>query len=134
MIDVTCAIIRNEENDVLVVQRGENSDHPFRWEFPGGKVKPGESLEECLNRELVEELGIQTAIGGHLGTYKHAYTHFRVTLHAFFCQISNGLPSPLSADEIIWAGLDELKNYPMGRLDRMITLSLLESLTNKEPG
>jgi len=51
MIKVTCAIIRNEEDEILVVQRGEATDHPFKWEFPGGKVAAGETEEECIIRE-----------------------------------------------------------------------------------
>ena len=134
---VTAGVILDETTQpgrVLLAKRPANGLLGGLWEYPGGKVNPGESLDECLNREMAEELGIKTAIGRHLGTYKHAYTHFRVTLHAFFCQISHGLPSALSAEEITWAALAELKNYPMGKLDRMITLSLLESLTNEEPG
>ncbi len=59
MIDVTCAIVRNEDNKVLVVQRGKHSDHPFKWEFPGGKVNPKENPEECIIREIDEELSGQ---------------------------------------------------------------------------
>ncbi|MBP1666519.1 MAG: mismatch repair protein MutT, partial [Bacteroidetes bacterium] len=55
MIDVTCAIIRNEENELLIVQRGEQSDHPYKWEFPGGKINEDESDEECIIREIKEE-------------------------------------------------------------------------------
>ena len=58
MIRVTCAIIRNEENEVLVVQRGENSLHPLKWEFPGGKIDAGETEEESVIREIKEELSI----------------------------------------------------------------------------
>ena len=50
MINVTCAIIRNEDNEVLTVQRGAGSSNPLMWEFPGGKIKEGESAEECLLR------------------------------------------------------------------------------------
>ena len=56
MIDVTCAIIRNEDNEVLIVRRGEKTDHPFKWEFPGGKIIHDESNEECVIREISEEL------------------------------------------------------------------------------
>ncbi len=62
MIDVTCAIIRNEENEILVVQRGESTDHPMKWEFPGGKLAPGETEEECIIREIQEELSIEIVI------------------------------------------------------------------------
>ncbi|MEZ5001208.1 MAG: NUDIX domain-containing protein [Bacteroidales bacterium] len=54
MIEVTCAVIRNDDNMVLAVQRGNDSDHPLKWEFPGGKRREGESLEECIVREIDE--------------------------------------------------------------------------------
>jgi A/G-specific adenine glycosylase len=130
---VTAGVIMDEKNQpgrVLLAKRPVNGLLGGLWEYPGGKMNPGESLEECLNRELAEELGIQIDIGRNIGIYKHAYTHFRVTLNAFFCQINQGTPTPLSADEITWAAFDELKNYPMGKLDRMISISLLESLAN----
>ena len=64
MLIVTCAIIRNEKNEILVVQRGKATDHPFKWEFPGGKVAPGETDEECVIREVEEELSMEIVIRG----------------------------------------------------------------------
>ena len=66
MIDVTCAIIRNEDDEVLIVQRGETTDHPFKWEFPGGKLHPDETEEECIIREIKEELSMEIVIVGKL--------------------------------------------------------------------
>ena len=66
MINVTCAIIRNEEEKVLVVQRGLLTDHPLKWEFPGGKIDPGESETECIIREIDEELSMDIVIVGRL--------------------------------------------------------------------
>jgi A/G-specific adenine glycosylase len=109
---------------VLLAKRPANGLLGGMWEYPGGKIQPGESLEECLERELKEELGIDAAVGNQLGTFKHAYTHFRVTLHAFQCQILSGIPAPLSADEIAWVGLDALDDFPMGKLDRLITRTI----------
>ncbi len=62
MINVTCAIIRNEDEEILVVQRAERTDHPFKWEFPGGKIKTGETEEECIIREVTEELSMEVVI------------------------------------------------------------------------
>jgi A/G-specific adenine glycosylase len=90
------------------------------WEFPGGKVEPGESLEACLAREIQEELGVGIRVGAAFGVYRHAYTHFRITLHAFLCELAEGQPQPLSAAVLAWVHPDELGNYPMGKVDRQI--------------
>ena len=81
-------------------------------------------LDACLKRELKEELGVDAAIGSVLGVYRHAYTHFKVTLHAFHCSILSGEPQPFQASELQWVGVSELKNYPMGRIDRRISQQL----------
>jgi 8-oxo-dGTP diphosphatase len=92
MIDVTCAIIRNEENDVLVVQRGEKSDHPFRWEFPGGKTHEGESHEECIIREISEELSMDIVICSSLKPVEHDYGQKKIRLIPFTCDTLDELP------------------------------------------
>jgi len=92
MIDVTCAIIRNEDNEVLIVQRGENTDHPFKWEFPGGKKNSNESEEECILREINEELSMDIVICGHLNPVIYDYGHKQVRLIPFICDTLNELP------------------------------------------
>ena len=92
MIDVTCAIIRNEENQVLIVQRGEKTDHPFKWEFPGGKVAQGETEEECIIREIKEEISIGIIICGRLQTLEHDYGHKQIRLIPFVCDTLDELP------------------------------------------
>ena len=88
-IQVTCAII-NEDGLVLSAQRSASMSLPLKWEFPGGKIDKGESPEECLRRELVEELGIQVRVGKRLPTTTHHYPTFSVTLHPFVCSIDSG--------------------------------------------
>lgn len=92
MINVTCAVIRNEENEILIVQRGKNTDHPFKWEFPGGKVDQGETEEECIIREIREELSIDIVIFGRLPVVEHDYGHKQIRLIPFICDTLNELP------------------------------------------
>ncbi len=92
MIDVTCAIIRNEDNEILVVQRGEKSDHPFKWEFPGGKVDAGENFEECIIREIREELSIDIIIIQQLPAVEYDYGHKQIRLIPFICDTLDDLP------------------------------------------
>ncbi|MGW8250881.1 MAG: (deoxy)nucleoside triphosphate pyrophosphohydrolase, partial [Anaerolineales bacterium] len=95
------------------------------WEFPGGKLQTGEDLVSCLQREICEELGVKIDVHAALGVYRHAYTHFRVTLHAFACSLHNGVePRPLQVDDLHWVAPGELSSYPMGKIDRQIAARL----------
>jgi 8-oxo-dGTP diphosphatase len=92
MIRVTCAIIRNEDNKILVVQRGENTDHPFKWEFPGGKINEGESEEECIIREIREELSMDIVICSRLENVDYDYGKKQILLIPFVCDTLDALP------------------------------------------
>jgi A/G-specific adenine glycosylase len=125
---VTAAVIQRGEQ-VLIAQRPADGLLGGLWEFPGGKQEQGEDLATCLKREIIEELGVEIDVTGHTGTYRHAYTHFRVTLHAFYCQLVNGAqPRPLQVNDLRWVKPADLANYPMGKIDRQIAqrLNLLE--------
>ncbi len=115
---VTAGVIMDnvdQPGKVLLAKRPANGLLGGMWEYPGGKVQAGESLEDCLTRELIEELGIEVSVGDNIGVYKHAYTHFRVTLHAYSCIITSGEPKPISADEIKWVNTADLHLYPHGK-------------------
>lgn len=86
---VTCAIVERD-GLILAAQRSAAMSLPFKWEFPGGKIEPGESPEECLRRELHEEMGIHVSIGKNLPASTHHYPTFAVTLHPFVCSINSG--------------------------------------------
>ena len=120
---VTAAVIR-QDNQVLISQRPQNGLLGGLWEFPGGKLESGEHLKAALQREILEELGINIHIEAAIGVFRHAYTHFRVTLHAFSCSVANGTPRALEVDEIRWVQIDQLEEYPMGKIDRDIARQL----------
>jgi 8-oxo-dGTP diphosphatase len=92
MIDVTCAVIRNEEDEVLVVQRGGKTDHPFRWEFPGGKLMKDETEEECVIREVKEELSMDVVICKRLNDVVHDYGVKKIRLIPFICDTLDDIP------------------------------------------
>ncbi len=124
---VTAAVMRYE-NQVLISRRPLHGLLGGLWEFPGGKLdEKDEDLPACLRREIQEELGVEITVGIPLGVYRHAYTHFKVTLHAFHCTIVSGEPHPVQAAELAWVKVSELLNYPMGKIDRQISQSLLSS-------
>jgi 8-oxo-dGTP diphosphatase len=86
---VTCAIIERE-GLVLAAQRGVEMSLPLKWEFPGGKIIPGEELEDCLRRELNEELGVSISVHCPLSPSTHHYPSITVTLYPFVCEIEAG--------------------------------------------
>lgn len=120
--EVTAAVIQDaEQGTYLMTRRPAKGLLGGMWEFPGGKREAGESLEECLIREIREELGVRVTVGASVGTYRHAYTHFKVTLHAFRCGIVEGVPRPLAADGLRWVTREEMESLPMGKIDRAIS-------------
>lgn len=123
--DVVAAVmIRNGK--VLVDKRDPNGLLGGLWEFPGGKVEMDESHAEALKREIKEELGIKIMVGEKIGIYRHAYTHYRVTVYVHFCEILSGEPKALQSSDIRWTNIHSLKNLPMGKVDRMISDALTE--------
>lgn len=90
MIEVCCAIIVNEEGKVLVTQRSATMSMPLKMEFPGGKIEPGESPEECLIREIKEELDLTIEIIAPGPASPYQYPEFFILLHPFVCRIVAG--------------------------------------------
>jgi len=123
---VTAAILHGEDRQVLIAQRPADALLGSLWEFPGGKQEPGEDLPTCLKREILEELQCTIKIGDLLGTFRHTYTHFKVTLHAFHCQLEEDPPTPHYHQAVRWVNIDDLDEYPMGKIDRMISQQLQE--------
>jgi A/G-specific adenine glycosylase len=122
---VTAAVIQRG-GQVLIAQRKPDGLLGGMWEFPGGKQEPGEDLADCLKREILEELSAKVIVGAELGIFRHAYTHFKVTLHAFYCTLAGGDPLPIQVGDIRWVSLDELAAFPMGKIDRQISQHLSE--------
>jgi 8-oxo-dGTP diphosphatase len=88
-IRVACAIIERDGR-VLATQRSAVMSLPLKWEFPGGKIKTGETPEECLKREVREELGVEIAVVRALSTTTHSYPTFTVTLYPYICALTAG--------------------------------------------
>lgn len=105
------AVISNDQGQILIDRRRPEGTMGGLWEFPGGKIEKGETVEECIKREINEELGIVIEVGKHLITIDHTYTHLRVTLTVHHCRHLTGIPQPLECDEIRWVSLDELDQF-----------------------
>ncbi|HMM27045.1 MAG TPA: A/G-specific adenine glycosylase [Aggregatilineaceae bacterium] len=118
--DVTAAVIRRADGQVLIAQRPPDAMLGGLWEFPGGKREPGETLRDCLAREIREELGIEIRVGEQIGVVRHGYTHFRITLYAFYGEIASGEPRAIGCAAWTWATLDDLDRYAFPVTDRKI--------------
>jgi len=121
--DVTAAIIRRNGR-VLIARRPADKLLGGLWEFPGGKARPGESLAACLKRELREELGIVVRVRERVAALNHAFSHFRITLHVFECELKRGGPRALQVSDFKWVYPPQLERYPMGKADRTIARRL----------
>lgn len=121
---VAAAVLLGEDGRVLVARRALDDFLGGLWEFPGGRQEEGESLQECLVREMQEELGIRVEVGERLLTLKHAYTHFRVTIHTFHCRLLSGEPRCLDCADFGWVEPADLDTLPMSAADRRIARAL----------
>ena len=127
MTDVTCAIIRNEDNELLIVRRGEQSDHPYKWEFPGGKINDGESDEECIIREIKEELFMDIVICGRLHPVVHDYGHKKIRLIPFICDTLDEFPVLAEHIDFKWCAAEELKTVDFSEADILVASRYIES-------
>jgi len=105
---------------ILIARRSEDRMLGGLWEFPGGKKKRGESLQQTVVREVREETGLKVRAGKPYATVKHAYSHFRITMTAFRCDWLSGRAYPKSAEELKWISPAGLNDYPMPRANRRI--------------
>ncbi len=108
----------------LIAQRPVGGILGGLWEFPGGKQEPGEALPQTLARELQEELAIQVAVGEKFTQVKHAFTHFRITLHAFHARHLAGEPRCIGVDDWRWVTLADVDSFAFARTDRAIIAAL----------
>jgi 8-oxo-dGTP diphosphatase len=122
-IEVAAGIIRKGDR-ILISQRGGDSHLAGFWEFPGGKRKNEESFEECLIREVLEELNIEVAIERLFAEVTYEYSEKKVTLRFFLCLIQRGEVKALEGQSFVWAELSALSHYSFPPAD----LTVLEKL------
>jgi 8-oxo-dGTP diphosphatase len=115
-VHVACALIERD-GLVLAAQRGADMNLPLKWEFPGGKLEAGESAEECLRRELVEEMGVTIAVGRPLPLHTHSYDSFTVTLYPFVCSMASDTITLHEHAAIAWLPPHELHTLDWAAAD-----------------
>jgi len=116
IIEVAAGLIFRE-GKLLITQRYQDSHLGGLWEFPGGKREPGESFEQCLVRELREELGVRVEVGEVLGEITHAYPEKSVHLKFFVCRLAGGEPKAAGCAALAWVGREQLADYQFPAAD-----------------
>ncbi len=123
---VTAALIPSQGR-LFVAQRPPCKKFGLLWEFPGGKVEPGESLEQSLIREIREELCLDIKVLGLFRTIRQQEAEPSIDLHAYWCEISGGTLCLSEHVAFMWANISELKQINLTRADRLL-IPFLESL------
>ncbi|NJL64928.1 MAG: 8-oxo-dGTP diphosphatase MutT [Methylacidiphilales bacterium] len=121
------AVIWDDTGKILIDRRLPQGAMGGLWEFPGGKVEPSETVEDCIKREVKEELGIDIEVGDCLITIDHTYTHLRVTLTVHHCRYVAGIPQPIECAEVRWVGLDELETFEFPEANTQIIAALKQA-------
>ncbi|MCK3683888.1 (deoxy)nucleoside triphosphate pyrophosphohydrolase [Maribellus sp. YY47] len=127
MIRVACAIII-QKGKILLAQNRADSDHAFQWEFPGGKIRDHETEEECIVREIKEELELEILVVMKLEPIEHDYGHKQIRLIPFVCSVTGGEMVLNDHQSIKWCKPDEILKLDLAGADR----ALLEKTLNRE--
>jgi len=123
VIEVAAALIQRDGR-YLITTRREGTHLAGLWEFPGGKRRPGEGIEDCLKRELKEELDIEVMVHEALKTIEHAYPDVVVRLHFFRCSIISGEVKPKEGQEFRWVHPSEFGFYEFPPADAQLLQEL----------
>lgn len=115
-LKVTAGVVRKGRH-ILLARRAGRDPLAGKWEFPGGKLEAGESGEECLRRELLEELGITVKVGSFLGAFEHDYPERRVELLFYDADYVGGEVTLHTHDRAVWITIAELAGYDLAPAD-----------------
>lgn len=128
MIDVTAAILV-KDGKVLIAKRKSGDKLPHKWEFPGGKVEAGETPQECLQREMHEEFGIDVGVGEYIGESVYHYHHGAIRLLAYRTMWQGGNLSLKEHADYAWVRRDQLEKFEFAPADLPFVQKLISSQT-----
>ncbi len=129
VVEVAAALIRDEAGRYLITQRRRGSHLEGLWEFPGGKREPDEPLEDCLRRELAEELSARFTVGPLVETVRWEYPDRTVVIRFYECRLEAGAIEPREEQAMAWVEPERLREYAFPPADRV----LIERLTGRRP-
>lgn len=121
------AAVLHENDNLLIARRPEGGLLGGLWGFPGGFQEAGESNRLALQRVVKEQLGLEIEVELPLLPLTHAYTHFRVDLQPYVCQVRSNSGHLHERDDVRWVKVPDLDNVPMGKLDRLLTSELIKA-------
>ncbi len=124
VVEVAAALIRDDAGRYLIARRRVGSHLAGLWEFPGGKREPGETLEQCLTRELREELSADFVVGEKFETVHWQYPEKGVVLHFYRCRLRSGAIEALEGQALAWVSPDELERYEFPPADLVLLAKL----------
>ncbi len=125
LTSVAVAVIQRK-GKILIARRRKEDPLKGKWEFPGGKMKKGETPEECLIREIREELGIEINICGIVTSVSHKYDHIHVHITFYLAEILSGELIPRFHDEIRWVHPDRLEQFDFPEANRGVIKKLAD--------
>ena len=123
------AVIWSPSGQILIAKRKASGTMGGLWEFPGGKIEPGETVADCIIREVREELAISVAVGAHLISIEHTYPEFQLCAIVHHCQHISGIPRPIESDEVRWVDVGDLDKYQFPAANYAIIEAILHSRT-----
>lgn len=123
MKQVTAAVIE-KDGKVLIARRKAGDALAGKWEFPGGKMEPGETPEQCLRRELTEEFGVDTEIGAFICSSKFEYKHLPIELLVYRARHISGDFRLNDHAAIAWVAVDDLQDYDLASADIPVIAAL----------
>ena len=129
LLVAACALV-DTDGRVLLAQRPEGKQLAGLWEFPGGKVEAGETPEQCIIRELQEEIGIETEIPclAPLTFASHSYDDFHLLMPLFVCRRFRGIAQPREGQALKWVRPKQMRDYPMPPADAPLIPFLIDLL------